>query len=537
MSSGIAGGSAVARSTGAGSAEARDASVFDVAIVGYGPVGQSLATLLGRRGIGVVVFDRQEGLFPLPRACHLDHETMRILQAMGIADEIDQAIVPATEYHLLRADGRLLARLPRDWETPSGWESSYHFFQPDVEVIFDETAKSTPGVTVRQGAAVAAVADEGDRVGLTLDDGEIVHARFVVGADGANSLVREAAGIPREDLGFEATWVVVDVEVDEGHEVPDIPDTAQVLDPSRPRHMAWLGGRHVRWEFMVLDSDPTDVASPERIWPLLAEWVTPETATMLRSATYTFRSLVAETFNLGRILLAGDAAHVMPPFLGQGMVSGMRDAATLSWILDLVLRGAAPLRLLDAYTLCRRSHVTEFIAESVRVGQMVCETDPVKAAARDAALEQSVDDDPAPFQPRVGGFYVPGPLGGLLSLQPRVGTDARLLDDVLGTGFAVVARDAADLSAAPIREISALGGSAAWVCSGAAVGAPLPDGVRLPGGVRILDEAGTRFSDWLSAVGHSWAIVRPDGYVYDSGSGSEALGASVAGLVSLVSAY
>lgn len=506
--------------------------MIDVAIVGYGPVGQTLATLLGRRGWRVTAFDRQPGLFPLPRACHLDHEAMRVLQSMGIAEEVDEAIVPAREYRLLRSDGSVLSSLPRDWVTPSGWESSYHFFQPDVERIFDKAARTTPGVEVRQSASIDAVVDLGDRVRLTVvPEGratEEIHARFAVGADGANSLVRQALGIDQEDLGFEATWVVVDVEVNEGLPLPAIPDTAQVLDPVQPRHMAWLGERHFRWEFMVLDGDADRAARAENIWPKIAEWVSPQTAKMLRSASYTFRSLVATTFSHGRVALAGDAAHLMPPFMGQGMVSGMRDAATLDWMLDLVLRGTAPVGFLDNYTGSRRNHVTSYIAESVRVGQLVCETDPVKAAARDAELE-AAESGPPPFQPTVGGFYVPGPLGGQLAVQPVLrGGQARRLGDIVGAHFAVVTADPEDLRGLP----ESVGGALADLRARTVLIRSEGRSIEASGvvGALKLEEAGSRMTDWLHTGDASWVIVRPDAYVYASGSGQQQLSETIVAL-------
>lgn len=507
------------------------ATSYDVAIVGYGPVGQTLATLLGRQGWSVLVLDKQAELYPLPRACHLDHEAMRILQAMGIAEKINAAVVPAREYLLLRPDLSVLSNLPRGWETPSGWESSYHFYQPEIEGIFDATAKSTPGVVVRQSTNVRTVSDLGDRVALTVDGcEEPILARFVVGADGANSLVREQAGIGRDDLGFEATWVVVDVEMKEGAEAPDVPDTGQVLDPAQPSHMAWLGGDHYRWEFMIVDgADPVEEARPENIWPKLQRWITKDTATLLRSTTYTFQSLVASTFNRGRVLLAGDAAHLMPPFMGQGMISGMRDAMTLSWMLNKVLEGTAPVDFMDAYTDSRRPHVTKYIGESVRVGQMVCETDPIRAAVRDRKLEAQREANP-PFQPRLGAGFVDGPLGGRLAVQPRISKPGgALLDDVLGPSFAVltVRPDVlAGLSATARRHMELLDISAA------AVGAQEP-AEALPG-IHSLVEQGSRFAEWLGAAGADWVVVRPDGYVYDAGTGTKALEESVDKLLSYV---
>lgn len=497
------------------------ATNYDVAIVGYGPVGQTLATLLGRQGWSVLVLDKQAGLYPLPRACHLDHEAMRILQAMGVSEEINDAIVPAREYLLLRADLTVLSNLPRGWETPSGWESSYHFYQPDIEGIFDATAKSTPGVTVRQATNVRTVSDLGDRVELKVDGGtEPVLARFVVGADGANSLVREQAGIARDDLGFEATWVVIDVEMKAGATAPKVPDTGQVLDPAQPSHMAWLGGDHYRWEFMIVDdADPVEAAKPENVWPKLRRWITPETATLLRSTTYTFQSLVASTFNRGRVLLAGDAAHLMPPFMGQGMISGMRDAMTLSWMLNKVLRGTAPIEFLDAYTDSRRPHVTEYIAESVRVGQMVCETDPAKAAERDRKLEAQTEANP-PFQPQLGAGFVDGPLGGRLAVQPRIaGAQDFLLDDLFGASLTLltVQPDVLEgLSATAKNHLELLDVSVA------AISAEPGDAAR-----GNFVEQGGRFADWLGAADADWVLVRPDAYVFDAGKGAVALEESI----------
>lgn len=506
------------------------AANYDVAIVGYGPVGQTLATLLGRQGWSVLVLDKQAGLYSLPRACHLDHEAMRILQAMGISKEINDAIVPAREYLLLRADLSVLSNLPRGWETPSGWESSYHFYQPDIEGIFDATAKSTPGVTVSQATNVRTVSDLGDRVALTVDGGaEPIVARFVVGADGANSLVREQTGIARDDLGFEATWVVVDVEMKEWAKAPDVPDTGQVLDPAQPSHMAWLGGNHYRWEFMIVDgADPVEAAKPANVWPKLRRWITEDTATLLRSTTYTFQSLVASTFNQGRVLLAGDAAHLMPPFMGQGMISGMRDARTLSWILDKVLNGTAPVDFLNSYTASRRPHVMEYIAESVRVGQMVCETDPAKAAERDRRLEAQTAANP-PFQPQLGAGFVDGPLGGRLALQPRIaGSQDVLLDDVLGSSLTLltVHAEVLDSLSAPARHHLEL-----LDISVASISASLSDAFP---GINSFVEQGSRFTDWLGAADADWVLVRPDAYVFDAGTGADALEESIGKLLAYI---
>lgn len=505
--------------------------IYDIAIVGYGPVGQTLATLLGRRGWQVLVLDKQSVLYPLPRACHLDHEAMRILQQMGIADQIIDAIVPAREYLLLRQDLSVLSNLPRNWQTPSGWESSYHFYQPDIEGIFDHTARSTPGVTVRQSSNVTTLVEHDSHIDLLIEGAsQPARAKFVIGADGANSLVRQHAKIDREDLGFEATWVVVDVQMNPGATHPDVPDTGQILDPTLPSHMAWLGADYYRWEFMIVDGgDPVFAAQPENIWPRLNRWISEESATLLRSTTYTFRSLLANIFNNGRVLLAGDAAHLMPPFMGQGMVSGMRDAITLSWTLDMVLKGIAPQSFLDSYTACRKPHVTQYISESIRVGQLVCETDPIKAQKRDRVLEAQKESTP-PFQPPLGAGFISDELGGRLAVQPRIANHGnQLLDDVLGAGFTLLSRteeNFSNLSPTTREDLEYLEVTLARITS--------DNSADTTGDHATLVETEDRFGTWLADVGATWVIVRPDGYVFATGAGSNQLAYAVSHLRSYI---
>ncbi|MEU2687171.1 FAD-dependent monooxygenase [Streptomyces hygroscopicus] len=333
-------------------------------------------------------------------------------------------------------------------------------------------------------------------------DGGVVTARYVVGADGANSAVRTLCGIPAKDLGFRGDWLVVDVRPRPGAPALDIPDTGQVLDPARPNHMGRVAQRYFRWEFMLLDDDdPTEMVKPERVWELLRPWIGPPEGELIRQTVYQFRSIVADTFRHRSVLLAGDAAHVMPPFLGQGMGSGIRDAATLGWMLDLVLTGAADPKLLDLYTLSRRPQVIAYIEESVRVGNVVCETDPVRAARRRAEM-RSATELPPPFEPPVGaGFRDGQPLAGQLAVQPLLRTSggrAERSDDVLGRGFtlfSLVAPDAATTAA--VAELERAIGLRSVVV-----------------GAEGAEEEGQALSDWLKAAGVVAVLVRPDFYVF-----------------------
>lgn len=477
----------------------------DVLVVGYGPVGQSLAALLGRSGRSVIVCERREGRYETPRAGHFDHEIMRIFQSFGIADDVARIADPARLYEFLDTDGSVLARLPREWDAPSGWDASYHFYQPELEDVLDSAVRTMPTVDLRFGTSVTGLRQHADHAEVILADGSSLRARFVVGADGANSVVRDLVGIATEDLGFRGDWLVADLRPRDGAPAIDIPHTGQVLDPTRPNHMGRVDHRYYRWEFMLVDGDdPADMVRTERVWELLAGWVTPANAELIRQTVYQFRSIVAETFRRGQVLLAGDAAHVMPPFLGQGMSSGIRDAATLAWMLNLVLDGDAHPHLLDLYTASRRPHVMTYIEESMRIGAIVCETDPAVAAERRATL-MSTDELPPPFQPAVGaGFRQGDQLAGHLGVQPRLlvdGTRTARSDELIGPGFTLLTLEALDDTATDL--VTALQEDC---------------GLRsaVIGGPNGPHEAGSSLTDWMKGAGVVAVVVRPDFYVFGS---------------------
>jgi len=484
----------------------------DVIVVGYGPVGQSLAALLGRAGHSVIVCERRTGRYETPRAGHFDHEIMRLFQSLGVADEVAEVADPARVYEFLDPDGAVVSRLPRAWDAPSGWEASYHFYQPELEDVLDAAVRRVGGVDLRFGANVSGVRQEADHVVVTLEDGSALTARYVIGADGANSIVRTLSRIGAEDLGFQADWIVVDVKPRPGAPALAIPDTGQVLNPARPSHMGRVSSRYYRWEFMLVEGDdPAEIVRPERVWELLAPWISPEEGELVRQTVYTFRSVVADSFRSGRVLLAGDAAHLMPPFLGQGMCSGIRDAATLAWTLDLVLSGRAGSDVLDLYTASRKPHVLSYIQESVRIGTVVCETDPVRAARRREELRSSTELPP-PFEPAVGaGFRAGDPLAGGLGVQPVLrtadGSVARA-DDIVGSGFALYSLvDLDDAAAAAADQLAATVGLRVVVLG--------RDG---------LVEEGSALQDWLATAGVVAVLIRPDFYVYGSAAQPEQIG-------------
>ncbi len=500
---------------------------IDVAIVGYGPVGQALAAMLGRAGHRVAVFERFGEIYRLPRAVHLDHEVMRLLQSLGLSEVLAEEMVPVDDYRWFGADGELLLRFEPRSPAPSGWEGDYMFFQPELERAIDGHACVPAGVTVERGWAAEALEQSDDRVELTLrrvteaEPGRLaltgetrkVSARWVVGADGANSFVREACGITRRDLGFQERWLVVDAEPHEMAALAHLPIASQHCDPTRPTTVVQSGPRHRRWEFMLLpDERASDFEDPDRVWALLEPWYRPEDGPLTRSAVYEFRSMLSNQMRSGRALLVGDAAHLTPPFLGQGLCSGVRDAANLAWKLDLVLRGLAPARLLDTIEPERQPQNEAIIRLAIELGKVLCQLDPQAAAERDAMLRQVEAPPPLDLPPLNDGVLhrpvgsASDPLAGTLGVQGlvrRAGREGRF-DDVVGRGFQLIVAAGdplGELSSEQRVLIDALDMSVASLDAAA------------PSGVHDLDG---RLTAWLTEHDAHAVLVRPDFYVFGS---------------------
>jgi 2-polyprenyl-6-methoxyphenol hydroxylase-like FAD-dependent oxidoreductase len=500
----------------------------DVAIVGCGPVGLALAILLGQRGRRVHVVERWPEPYPLPRAVHFDHEVGRILQGLGIAPALEGRTVAAPTYEWRNAAGETLIRFGRDAERSlSGWPESNMVRQPELEAMLAERARALPDVSIERGAEVTGLALASDRAALQVRGGDgrtrTLCARYVVGCDGANSSVRGWIGSGWHDLGFHFDWLVVDVEPCDPRW--DGPINWQLCDPARPTTLVSGGPGRRRWEFMRLPHETIeDLDSESAAWRLLAPWgVRPDNSKLERHAVYTFGARWADRWRNGRALLAGDAAHQMPPFAGQGMCAGLRDAANLAWKLDLVLGGSAGEALLDTYQSERAPHVAAMIEMSVALGRIICVADPAAAAARDARMiaESRERGSPvsAPLPPLGAGCLAPGsPGAGALFVQDLVrrgGVSGRF-DDVVGRGFALVS-PAGDpthaLDAASASFFASLGGITAHVGRGA----PIED---LRGG----------YARWFAEHGASVALVRPDFAVFATAPSLDAAPALVAAL-------
>lgn len=459
----------------------------DVLVAGGGPTGVTLAILLAQRGVKVIVAEKEAAIYPLPRAAHIDHECMRILQEAGVADEVMKTSRRASRYDFLNARGDVLLRFDgADRTGPGGWPAANMIHQPSVEAALRRSLAMHGNASLCSEWELTSFKDDGEGVTahLATPGGErIVRARYLVGADGARSPVRKASSIAFEDLNFEEPWLVVDVFVDDYSRLPTA--NLQICNPERPTTCVLMGeGRH-RWEFMILPGETADQVSDDAfIEKLLAPWKVKGAVRIERKAVYTFRARIARDWRMGRVLLAGDAAHQTPPFAGQGMCSGLRDAANLAWKLAAVIEGDANDRLLDTYQPEREPNVRATIAMAIMMGRMVCTTSKWSALLRDLKFKLGrmlgkLPAGPPDYPPITKGLIASGSAAAGSYFPQAIAANGARLDACLGRDYWLLSRAGlAEQSVAPFA---------------------------------------AQLVAWFDKTGAEAVLVRPDHYVFGTG--------------------
>lgn len=497
--------------------------MYDVAIVGLGPVGAVFATLLAKRGLGVAVIERTAAIYDKPRAIALDHEALRIFQAIDLADYMDGSIESHNGTHFLGVDGEIIKAFdPMPPPYPLGWIPNATFVQPDLERAIREKLATYGNVEVFLATTAFSLAQDPTSVSLSVrrdDGGEFaLRARYLVGCDGANSFVRKQIGAGLEDLAFDEWWLVVDALTSDPAKRPA--KAFQYCRPSRPGTFVPGPGRLRRWEIKLLPSEePEAVGAPDSVSRLLQGFTDTSDLTIWRSAVYRFHALLGQSWRDRRVLLMGDAVHQTPPFLGQGLCAGLRDAANLAWKLALVLRGDAGEDLLDTYEVERKPHVRAVVASAKEFGVIIGELDPVAAVARDVRLRAELKAGKAEtirqrFIPDLtSGLIAPqAKLAGALFVQPHVRTvdgTVRRLDDLLKPEFAIVAATPEPvgwLTESVFAEWQRIGGERVVVATS---GEPS----RIPGVTSVV-EVDNLIGEWMAKNASAAVVVRPDRYVY-----------------------
>lgn len=439
--------------TGNGSAPAR----YDVLVVGAGPVGLTISNMLGRYGVRTLLVEERPALIDYPRGVGIDDESLRTLQSTGLVEQILPHTNPNQIMRFVDGDRRLLAEIAPT-EQQFGWPKRSGFIQPLVDAELLRGLDRFDSVEIRWATAMTECHDTGDEVRVLLDTPtgpETVHARYVVGSDGGRSATRRTMGVSFEGTTSSTRWLVVDIDGDPlGH-----PNVEVGADPARPNVSISLAHGIRRFEFLLHPGESDEEAeTPEFLARLLAPFVPhPDRLDVIRRRVYTHHSRIAGEFRKGRLLLAGDAAHLMPVWQGQGYNSGIRDAANLGWKLAAVTTGLAADTLLDSYDQERRKHARAMIDLSTMVGRVISPTNQRVAAVRDMAVRALAAVPPLKryvlgmrFKPMPrydrgavvhGWSRSPNSAVGTLFIQPWVATRVRpevLLDETLGPWFAVL---------------------------------------------------------------------------------------------------
>ncbi len=497
----------------------------DIAIIGAGPVGTLLAILVGKTGKKVTLVERWPTIYDRPRAVTMDHEVARILATFGIDCNNDPAFQYHEElYYWKNADLEDLQIV--DWKSvsSSSWRVTYWFNQPELEERLLAIAATIPSIELIRGFEAKSLVQNSEHVSIGIQETEelvgangkskTIIASYLVGCDGANSFVRDELNINVIDKGYFFDWLILDMIPEENYKVT--PAQWQLCDPKRPTTLVPGGPGRRRWEFMVLPGESTDaMARSENAWKLLKPWgLNPDNAELERSAVYRFQARWAEQWRVGRCMIAGDAAHLMPPFAGEGMCAGFRDAVALSWRLNAIIEDKLDDAVLDTYESERIHHAKHYIDFSQQLGNIICITDEAEAKERDRTMMAELKA--RNYEPITGDLVHLGsgvwcedaPAAGELSTQGfvEVNGERDRFDQIFGQNWMIVGLNVDPTDALTLQQLDTL---------------QFLDGRTVKLGQKqdecdAIDMDGT-YATWLSGIDANYFILRPDFYVAATG--------------------
>ncbi len=509
--------------------------IFDAVVVGCGPVGGITANYLGLHGLRTLVLERELHEHTQPRAFSCDDETQRNFQAAGLVGDLAVALWPCQSMDYIDARKQVLATAAfKELDFGHGHPALSYFNQPQLELVLRQGLRRFPHVELRMGHEVESYTEDEEGLTLQVKDRRTgrtfpVRTRYLLGCDGGHSTVRHLMGVEMEGISYGEPWITLACTTPTSE--PDF--SYYVCDPERPGFATRCPFNEIRMDFLVREHERSDVIeTKEFVDQLLGRFIDPKQVTVTRAAVFTFHSKVAARWREGRVFLLGDAAHLMPPFLGQGMCSGIRDAINLTWKLAQVRRGAAGDALLDTYEQERRPHVVNMIKATLMMGRVMLARSKIISAVRNALMRWSYrhiagarsflrEFKAKPKMLVSQGFISNGrrkdsAAEGTYFPQPRVGVaggDTLPLDETVGNRFAVLC--VADVPE-PVRQSAE---ALARELGGVLLRVLPADRASEVGPGSVVDVEG-KLTAWFTQYQADTALLRPDRYVYGASRGA-----------------
>ena len=473
---------------------------FDLIIVGLGPVGAVVANLLAPFNISILVIEKNKYIHPTPRAIHFDGEIMRIFQNIGLANLIKKIARPSYQgmKFVDKNDKTLLVRKANKKVGDQGWYNNWYFFQPELENILRLGLNRFNNVSLRLGETLIKIKEFNNKITLTTNTASSnikvkYSGKWVIGCDGTKSLISQKISEKVKNLGFDEKWLVIDLNIKkESKRTKKLPDyTIQHCNPIRPMTRCCINQSKRRWEIKILPGDDLNkIVQKKFLWSILSPWLNPDDAEIERAQIYTFHSIIKDKWRKNNLLIAGDSAHQSPPFLGQGLCAGIRDASSLAWRLGFIIQGKAKSSILDTYAYERKKHVLEFIKLAVKCGELI-NTGKKKLITKN--LNNDYRNKNSTFnypKPQLGkGLWQFGkvPLG---QITPQFFSNNKLLDDKAVYKFILIEnctlkKDLKTNDKKLIKEFEI-----------------------------IIISANKEIIRWLRSINSNVALIRPDRYLY-----------------------